>query len=204
MKLLFASRNRDKIKEVEHILAGVKIITPQDLDDNAEVEETGATLAENAFIKADYYYQRHGVAVFADDTGLVVPALNGDNGVRSARFAGEEASYADNNRLLLSLLAGKDDEERTAYFQTVICFIDEAGHEHYFTGRLEGVIIRAPRGERGFGYDPIFFVPDAGKTLAEMAAAEKNLISHRRRALNNFRNFLEKGMTLDGCQRNRR
>lgn len=202
MTLLFASHNRNKIKEIESILSGVKIITPRELGDEEDVEETGATLAENAFIKANHYYQKHGCPVFADDTGLIVPALDGAPGVRSARFAGEDATYADNNRLLLKLMAGVEGEKRVAHFLTVICYIDATGQARYFHGRLDGMILTTPRGENGFGYDPVFFVSEAGKTLAEMDAAEKNGLSHRRRALNSFCAFLAKGRDTDGDQGN--
>ncbi|MCK9536973.1 MAG: RdgB/HAM1 family non-canonical purine NTP pyrophosphatase [Bacilli bacterium] len=193
MKLLFASHNQGKIEEVKSILTDIDIVTPPDLEDDTEVEETGSTLQQNAFLKANHYYRSHKMATFADDTGLIVPVLKGAPGVRSARFAGENATYEDNNRLLLSKMANFKEEERFAYFLTVICYITQSGNVHYFRGELHGIIDTEIRGDNGFGYDPLFRVRGMDKTLGELPPAFKNTISHRYQALAKFYDFLKGG-----------
>ncbi len=179
-RLVVASKNPDKVREMEAVLLGLglvgEIVTHLHWQD---VEETETTLQGNALLKARAVAAATGLPALADDTGLEVDALGGAPGVRSARFAGESASYADNVRALLDQLAGK--RERSARFRTVMALVMPDGEEIVAEGTLEGSILDTPRGESGFGYDPVFDVE--GRTLAELDAAEKNIISHRGRAL---------------------
>jgi len=182
---VLATANRDKASELEAILhdeldGGIELVArPEDL---GEVEETGETLEENARLKAAAIVAVTGEAAVADDTGLEVAALGGAPGVRSARFAGRDATYADNVAKLLEALA--DETDRRATFRTVILCRFPGGREIVAEGAVEGRIVRVPRGGEGFGYDPVF-APDAGdgRTFAEMSAAEKHTLSHRGLAL---------------------
>jgi XTP/dITP diphosphohydrolase len=187
--LILATNNPDKIREIEKILADVEveIRTMADFDDFPNVEETGKTIAENAVLKAEAVWKKYGLPCVADDTGLEVDCLDGAPGVYSSRFAGEDCSYEDNWRKLLSLLEGVQDKDRAARFRTVIAFVDKDGQTHVAEGMLEGSIARQPRGEFGFGYDPVFIVADTEKTLAELPPQEKNRISHRGLALRNVK-----------------
>ena len=179
-RLVVASKNEDKLGEIEAVLLGLglvkEIVAGLDWPD---IEETEPTLEGNALLKARTVAAVTGLPCLADDTGLEVAALDGAPGVRSARFAGETASYADNVRALLEKLAGISD--RSARFRTVMALVIPGGWEVVAQGVLEGLIIDTPRGDTGFGYDPVFDV--GGRTLAELAAVEKNAISHRGRAL---------------------
>ncbi len=179
-RLVVASKNEDKLGEIEAVLLGLglvkEIVAGLDWPD---IEETEPTLEGNALLKARTVAAITGLPCLADDTGLEVAALDGAPGIRSARFAGEKASYADNVRALLEQLAGQSD--RSARFRTVMALVAPGGWEIVAEGVLEGSIIDPPRGDTGFGYDPVFDV--GGRTLAELAAAEKNAISHRGRAL---------------------
>ena len=185
MRLVLASANPDKAAEIAAILRaavpGVELVSrPAGV---ADVEETGTTLLENARLKAAAIAAATGEAAVADDTGLAVDALDGAPGVYSARFAGEDATYADNVAKLLTELDGVAPERRTARFETValVCWPD--GREVAATGAVEGVITTAPRGERGFGYDPIFEPLEGdGRTFAELLPMEKHALSHRGRA----------------------
>ena len=180
MKIVVASKNPDKVAEVEDVLAALdspfEIVRGYGWD---EVEETGATLVANARLKAQAVATATGVAALADDTGLEVDALDGAPGVHTARFAGPAATYADNVVALLAALEGVS--ERTARFRTVVVLARPDGREWQAEGVLEGAIAAAPRGDGGFGYDPIFDLE--GRTLAELDATEKNQLSHRARAL---------------------
>ncbi|MFI5371336.1 MAG: non-canonical purine NTP pyrophosphatase [Candidatus Eisenbacteria bacterium] len=181
---VLATFNRDKTRELTPLLAGAGI-TLETLADHPRATppaEDGATLLDNARIKARAAMVLTGKPAIADDTGLEVDALGGAPGAEAARFAGPDASYADNVALLLARLAGVPSERRGARFRTVCvaCFPD--GREMAGEGVLEGRITGTPRGSEGFGYDPVFELPD-GRTLAELPAAEKNAISHRARAV---------------------
>jgi len=156
-----------------------------------EIEETGTTLIENALIKARTVHERTSLPVIADDTGLEVEALGGAPGVYSARYAGEKVTYADNVNKLLSELG--TEQNRGARFRTVIAYIDSDRKEHLFEGIVDGIITQDQRGTAGFGYDPIFQpLEDAsGRTFAEMAAEEKNRISHRGRAVQELVKYLK-------------
>lgn len=180
-----ATANPKKLAEIEAIVgaAGSFALLPRPAG-MADVDETGETLEENAALKAHATALAAGAPAIADDTGLEVDALDGAPGVRSARFAGEDAVDADNVALLLERLAGVPDDRRTARFRTVICVARPDGQERFAEGVCEGRIVAEPRGDAGFGYDPVF-VPDDGdgRTFAEMSAAEKHGISHRGRAV---------------------
>lgn len=184
MKILLASRNRDKLREVRGKVAplGVEILTPADFPNLPEVEEDGRTLEENARKKALTLYRLAGIPTLADDTGLEVDALNGKPGVYSSRFAGERATYADNVNKLLRELAGIPWGERWAQFRCVLAYASE-GQARLFEGRIEGVITLEAMGGNGFGYDPVFWVAGEGKTLAQLSLKHKNQISHRGKAL---------------------
>jgi XTP/dITP diphosphohydrolase len=183
MRVVLATANPHKAREMIEILARTLDLEllerPVDLDD---VEETGATLEENAELKATYVSSATGLAALADDTGLFVDALGGDPGVYSARYAGEHASYADNVAKLLGALEGVAPPRR-ARFETAAVLVEPNGHVVVTTGTVHGEIATAQRGANGFGYDPIF-VPDggSGRTLAELTDDEKHAISHRGRA----------------------
>jgi XTP/dITP diphosphohydrolase len=179
-RLVVASKNPDKIAEIEAVLgesnlAG-EVVRGLEWPD---VEETGETLEENALLKARAVVAATGLPVLADDTGLEVSALDGAPGVHTARFAGDGARYEDNVAKLIEVMAGQDD--RTATFRTVVALVFPDGVEIVAEGRLEGTISTQPRGADGFGYDPVFDVD--GRTLAEMGPEEKNQLSHRARAI---------------------
>jgi XTP/dITP diphosphohydrolase len=179
-RLVVASKNPDKIQEIEEVLGETglagEIVRGLDWPD---VEETGETLEENALLKARAVMEAVGLPAVADDTGLEVAALGGLPGVRTARYAGEEATYADNVDLLLRELDGVED--RRAWFRTAVALVMPDNSEIVVDGALEGVIASSARGSGGFGYDPVFEVE--GRTLSEMGVAEKNQVSHRARAL---------------------
>jgi XTP/dITP diphosphohydrolase len=179
-RLVVASKNPDKIAEIEAVLTGLGVVDEivRDLD-WPEVDETGSTLEENARLKAHAVAAATGLPALADDTGLEVDALGGRPGVRSARYAGPGATYQGNVEKLLDELRGV--RNRTARFRTVMVLAFPDGREITAEGVLQGEIIDAPRGGSGFGYDPVFEVD--GRTLAEMTPEEKNAISHRARAL---------------------
>jgi len=187
LTLVIASANKDKAAEIQAILASVPglILVPRP-DDVADVEETGETLVENARLKARALCQATGLAAVADDTGLEVDALDGAPGVYSARFAGEGATYADNvAKMLVELqrVGAVGGVDRKARFASVAFVAYPDGTELWVEGSIEGVITDEPRGEQGFGYDPIF-APEGfdGRTFAEMSAGEKHAVSHRGRA----------------------
>ena len=179
-RLAVASKNPDKIKEMEEVLASIgladEIVRGLDWPD---VEETGETLEENALIKARAVVEATGLPAIADDTGLEVEALGGEPGVHTARFAGPHATYDENVARVLEVMEGVSD--RMARFRTVVALVFPDGVEVVAEGSVEGVITRSRRGSDGFGYDPVFEVE--GRTLAEMTAEEKNRLSHRARAI---------------------
>ena len=189
MKLVLASRNRKKIKELETFLSEISSdITVLSLDDigfHDEIVEDGATFAENSRIKASVPAGLGYIGV-ADDSGLEVDALGGEPGVYSARYSGEGANDEKNNKKLLAALAGVPDEKRTARFRTVVTCIFPDGDEIQAEGVCEGRILESPRGQDGFGYDPLFWYEPLGKTFAELTPDEKNAVSHRGRAMREF------------------
>lgn len=183
-RLLFATRNRGKLAELRALVAphGIEVDSLDDVDAPGEVEEDGETFTANAEKKARAALAATGLPALADDSGLEVDALDGAPGVRSARYAGPGQDDAANNAKLLAALASVPDARRTARFRCALAFVDAAGTLTVAEGTLEGRIGQAPRGAGGFGYDPLFLLPD-GRTLAELSAAEKNAISHRGQAL---------------------
>ena len=197
--LVLATHNPDKQAEMNAVLSdlGLDVIGLDQYPEIDDIPENGTTLLENALIKARAVHLKTGFPALADDTGLEVDALHGSPGVYSARFAGEDATYQDNVKKLLSVMAGVSRQNRTARFRTVVALID-SDTELWTEGIIEGLITREQRGAGGFGYDPIFEAADTGKTFSEMSAAQKNEISHRARALQKMRKklitvFEEKG-----------
>jgi len=183
--LILATQNRDKVREMSRLCADlpVRVVSAADLPEAPDVVEDGDTLEANALKKARETAAACGGMCLADDTGLEVDALGGAPGVYSARYAGEDVSYEDNWRKLLRELDGVPEARRTARFRTVMALVDPRdGTEFTVEGALEGRILSSPSGEGGFGYDPVFLVPELDRTLAEMDLAEKNTISHRGRA----------------------
>jgi len=190
--LIFATSNAGKIREVKSLLSTIPIQTLNDIMAICPPPvENGKTFLENARIKARQYFACTGSPVIADDSGLVVPALNGRPGVYSSRYSGENANDADNNALLLQQMQTLEAGERAAYFECVVVF-KNAAFEKSFVGRCHGEIGKEPKGINGFGYDPLFFVKEYGRTLAELTFAEKNSISHRAKALIRLEAFLIK------------
>ena len=191
MKIVLATHNHDKEIELQHSLRGldVDICSLSEYPDIGEIQETGTTLLENSLLKAHTVHDRTGLPAIADDTGLEVDALDGAPGVYSARFAGLNATYDDNVNKLLSVMEDVSDDMRSARFRTVISFVDEI-QELWTEGFIEGIITETPRGNMGFGYDPIFYVPRLEKTFAELSTDEKNKISHRGIALQKLRKIL--------------
>jgi XTP/dITP diphosphohydrolase len=182
--LVLASANPHKGTEVRSLLeaAGLELVLAAEIVPGWDVEESGDSLTENARLKARAAVAATGEAAIADDTGLFVDALGGAPGVRSSRYAGGSATYADNVRKLLAALEGVPPERRTARFRTIALIARPDGEEVSFEGVLEGSILEAPRGEHGFGYDPVFLVPALSRSLAELDLEEKNRISHRAQA----------------------
>ncbi len=188
MKLIFATNNQHKVNEIRAVLpAHFTIVTLKDAGIDIDIPEPHHTLEENALEKAQTIYRLTGTACFSEDTGLEVNSLNGEPGVKSARYAGDEKSFQRNIDKLLENL--QDKEDRTARFRTVACLV--AGNKTYFfEGVCQGRIIAAPKGTGGFGYDPVFVPDGAGKTFAEMSLEEKNMYSHRRKAIDALVLFL--------------
>lgn len=186
--LIFATNNRHKLSEVQAILGDeYQLLTPQDCGVMEDIPEEQPTIEGNASQKSHYLYDRIHKDCFADDTGLEVEALNGEPGVRSARYAGDQHNFDDNNRLLLKNMEGK--ENRRARFRTVISLIMD-GKEIQFEGIVNGKIIDHEVGWEGFGYDPMFIPEGFDRTFAQMSAEEKNAISHRGRAVKKLVDYL--------------
>jgi XTP/dITP diphosphohydrolase len=192
--LVLATRNPDKRVELAALLGdlGIKIRTLADFPEAPEVVEDGDTCRANSVKKAVAIARHTGLPAVADDTGLEVEALSGRPGVHAARYAGERATYEDNWRKLIRELDGVPQQRRRARFITVAAVAMPSGKVEVAEGMLEGVIAEAPAGTQGFGYDPIFVVPQLGKTLAQLAPGEKNRISHRARAFSKVREILLK------------
>ncbi len=189
MELVFASQNQNKLREIASLMP--KGIFLKGLDEfifKDELPETGDTLEKNALQKARFVFEKTSKICFADDTGLEIEALNGKPGVYSARYAGEQKNANDNMEKVLSEL--KSNTLRKARFRTVIAFCD-GKKEYLFEGIVEGEILEETRGEKGFGYDPIFMPDGFSKSFAQMSLEEKNTVSHRARALRKFVEFIE-------------
>ncbi|SYZ73932.1 Non-canonical purine NTP pyrophosphatase [Candidatus Zixiibacteriota bacterium] len=206
MQLVLATRNKDKIKEIKHLLEDlpITILIFSDFLDFPDIEETGETLEENAILKARGIAEVTGFSALADDSGLEVDHLDGAPGVYSSRFAGPGCTYDDNNRKLLRALQGISESGRTAHFRTVIAVAWDASNVETVEGRVDGVITKEKFGRSGFGYDPVFYYPPSGKTFAEMTLPEKNAVSHRGKALLEARKLLiarlnsSKNLDFDG------
>jgi len=188
MKLVFASNNKNKIAEIQSMLPeSIKILSLEDINCLEDIPETADTIEGNAILKADYVTQKYGYDCFADDTGLEVSALNGDPGVYSARYAGEQKNADDNMNKLLEAL--KNEENRSAQFKTVIT-LNLEGKQYLFTGIVKGNITSEKIGTNGFGYDPIFKPENFDKTFAELPLDTKNTIGHRGKAVKQLIDFL--------------
>jgi len=189
MDIVLASNNKHKLKEVRDILYGYNILSLHQIGFNAEIEETGATIFENALIKAREIRKHTDKMIIADDTGLFVHALNDEPGVYSARYAGESATFEDNNNKLLKALENKED--RSAVFKCAIALNTPSGEEKIFSGQVNGQIAKEYCGTGGFGYDPIFIPDDMDKTYANLSSEEKDKLSHRAKALSEMKKYLE-------------
>ena len=189
--IVLATQNRDKREELQEALSEftVKILSLNDFPFIGEIEEVGQTLQENSMIKAKTVHNLTQLPVIADDTGLEVEALNGAPGIYSARYAGEDVTYEDNVNKLLAEMENIPLENRKAQFRTVISFVDK-DRELWTEGRIKGIIGESAKGKNGFGYDPVFFVPELEKTFSELSIGEKNRISHRGLAMKKFRILL--------------
>jgi XTP/dITP diphosphohydrolase len=200
-EIVVATGNKGKVAEIAAALAAqsVKVLSLANLGDIPEAVESGDTFEANAVLKATHYSLCTGKPCLADDSGLEVDALGGAPGVYSARYAGENAGDADNNRKLLAELECVPKAERTARFRCVLAYVDPDGTLLTAQGTCEGVILGEPRGQGGFGYDPLFYVPELGKTLAELALAEKNAVSHRGQALKNMASKLARYYHENRC-----
>ena len=190
--LVLATGNRHKVEEIQAILndVGIPMLTLNEFPDFPAVEEDGVTCQANAVKKAVATAKFTGHWALADDTGLEVDALQGRPGVYAARYAGEHATYEENCKKLLQELHGVPSDQRTARFITVVALANPDGQTETVEGVLEGIITQEFHGAGGFGYDPVFYVPQVGKTLAEMTFAEKNRISHRAQAVTNAKSLL--------------
>ena len=197
MRAVLASHNKKKMKEMREILSqlGVEVVSQADVGVDLEPEETGTTFEENARIKAAAIMEATGLPAIADDSGLVVDALDGAPGVYSARYGGEGLDDTDRWKLLLKNMEGKTD--RACRFVSVICCVLPNGEEVMSRGEVHGVVAQGPSGDGGFGYDPIFYLPERGCTMAQLSAEEKNAISHRGNALRAFREEWERRYGTD-------
>ena len=198
-KLLIATRNKGKVREYEGLLASLAVrityLSAEGID--FEVSETGSTFADNAMQKAQRYARASGLLTLADDSGLEVDALGGEPGVFSARYAGPGASDEQRYRLLLERMKGVLWEDRSARFRCVIAVAEPDGETYTAEGVCEGVIALAPEGEHGFGYDPVFYLPEHGQTMAQLAPEVKNRISHRARAARGIKPILARVLRRD-------
>lgn len=201
-QILFATGNEGKMREIRSILAdtGVRILSMKEAGVSIDIEENGATFEENALIKAravSAALTEKNSVVLADDSGLVIDALNGEPGIYSARYMGEDTSYEVKNTNLIERLESVPDEKRTARFVCAIAAVMPDGREFTVQAAIEGRIGYEQKGEGGFGYDPIFYVPEFGKTTAEMTAEEKNRVSHRGKALEQMKEVLRENEGFD-------
>jgi XTP/dITP diphosphohydrolase len=193
-ELLLASQNPGKLNEMRLLAEGLpfRVLGPGDVGIHDAPEETGQTFIENAVIKVLYYAGRSKLLTVADDSGLSVDALGGAPGLYSSRFGGEGASDGDRNRLLLEKLQGVPREKRTARFTSAVAVARDGDVSFQAEESVEGVIAEGPRGENGFGYDPLFFYPPLGRTFGELPRDEKDRVSHRGKAFAKLRQFLER------------
>ena len=200
MKVVLASKNKHKLAEISKITEkfGFDLVLQSELGVDIDVEETGTTFEENSFLKAEAVMKATGLPALADDSGIAVDALNGEPGIYSARYGFDE-SLDDWGRMMLLLKNTEHvpDDQRQAQFVCVITFVTPEGEVIQARGEIHGMLTREPRGENGFGYDPIFYYPPYGKTTAEASAEEKNKVSHRAVALNVFYDKLKEAGYAD-------
>jgi XTP/dITP diphosphohydrolase len=191
-KLLLATNNKGKLREYRRLLRGIpfEIVTPLDCGIKAEIAETGATFEENAILKATTVASLSNLLTLADDSGLEVDALGGAPGPLSHRFAGKNATDPKRIAYLMAKLKDAPEKNRTAQFRCVIAIAEPGGRVEICSGSCRGVIIDKPRGANGFGYDPVFYLPELDKTMAELTLSQKNKISHRARAAEKARAIL--------------
>ena len=196
MRIIFATGNKDKLKEIRQILkdCNVEVISMKEAGITGEAEETGKTFEENALQKAGYVFEKNGKKpgdyICADDSGLEIDALGGEPGIHSARYLGRDTSYREKNADLIKRLEGKSDDERTARFVCAMALIRPDGTETVVRETMEGRIGYEEAGVNGFGYDPIFYLPEYGMTSAEVSQEVKNSISHRGKALRKVRDII--------------
>lgn len=192
MELFVGTSNLHKIDEIKDIFKRnnieVNIISPKDYSDNSNIIEDGFSFAENAEIKARFYYDKYHMPCLAEDSGICIEYLNNYPGIHSARFLGN-MDVSQTNEYVLSLM--KDIKNRKATFHAMICYIDEKGESHFFEGINEGEIALIQRGDKGFGYDPIFYIPSEGKTEAELGKDYKDVYGHRAKAFQKFIDYLK-------------
>lgn len=191
MKIVLATSNADKVREIKKLIPeDYTVLTIKDLNiENFEVEEDGETLEANAYKKAKALFNQVKIPTLADDTGIFVKALDNKPGVKSHRYAGENPTYFDNRKKLLEELEGETD--RSAYFMTVMCYIDKKGQDHYFVGKIDGIITEKDYGEHEFGYDQIFKPKKSDITFGQMSEKAKNNYSHRSLALEKLIKYLK-------------
>jgi len=195
MRIVLATNNDYKIREIKNILADlpVEILTLKDFPPFPKAEETGKTFEENAIIKAKAIYQFTNLPSVADDSGLEVDALDKAPGILSSRFAGGHCSFQDNNRKLLHLMENIPWEKRGAKFVCVVALANDLNHIVTVKGEVKGIVSFKEKGENGFGYDPIFYLPSLNKTFAQLSLEEKNKISHRAQAFGKAKELIRKG-----------
>lgn len=198
-KIIFATGNEDKMKEIRRILEdpSLEILSLKDAGIHADIDENGKSFEENAMIKAEAISKMTGEIVLADDSGLEIDYLNKEPGIYSARYMGEDTSYRIKNASLIERLAGVPDEKRTARFVCAIAAAFPDGTVKTTEGVIEGRIGYEERGENGFGYDPIFYVPEFGCTTAELSEEQKNAVSHRGKALEKMREILKESVSAE-------
>lgn len=194
MELIIASNNKNKIKEIKDILSDldIKFLSLRDINFTSEIEENGSTFEENAYIKAKTIYDIYHKPVLADDSGLCCNGLNGEPGVYSHRYAGNDCNDYNNNQKLIENIKNVDD--KSASFICSICFINSSGESFTVKGSVNGEIILTPRGNNGFGYDPYFYLPTLGLTMAELSEEEKNKISHRKNAIKKIEEIIRENI----------
>jgi XTP/dITP diphosphohydrolase len=199
MRLLVATTNRDKLREIRSLLSGVDIdlLTLHDVAPIDEPEETGATFTANAWLKASHYAAASGLMTVAEDSGLVIDALDGEPGVRSARFLRPDASYQERFAEIFRRLAEHPERGRAARFVCALAVFDHGRIAFQAVGTVEGVIADRPRGDHGFGYDPVFYYPPYGSTLAEVSESAKLAVAHRGQAFRALASWLREGKGLD-------
>lgn len=194
MKVIFATGNDNKLREIREITADmdIEIVSMKDAGVFTDVEETGSTFEENAYLKAAAIAKKSGYPTLADDSGLEIDYLGREPGIYSSRYMGEDTPYSEKNAELLRRMEGVPDKERTARFVCAICYVRPDGTSETVRATMEGIVAHRAAGANGFGYDPIFFLPERGCTSAELSREDKNAISHRGKALRMMRDILEK------------